>query len=63
MKTILNDINHITIKENSDGEVYISPNWFVTAVAISHVQQSLRYISYADNLSAEGNINVMYSHI
>ncbi len=59
----LNNTDSIDIPEEGCGEVYISPNWFATSIAISYVQESRRYISYADGLSADGKINVMYSQI
>lgn len=59
----LNNTDSIDIPEEGCGEVYIFPNWFATSIAISYVQESRRYISYADGLSSDGSINVMYSQI
>ena len=55
--TGLNNVKTVVIDKDYNVEtVNISENWFATSITVSFVHEGKRYITYADNLNANGTL-------
>lgn len=61
--TGLKDVASINIPAKSSREVIISENWFATSIAISYNYNGNRLISYANNLSNNGSLNIYNNRV
>lgn len=59
--TNLKDVSSFTLAAGATKTVVISERFLATSIAVSFYSNSTRYISYANGLSANGGINVMYN--
>lgn len=57
------DTEDIVLKPGESVDVLISENWFATSVAASWVINDVRYITYANGLSADGGISKKYDSV
>ncbi len=57
------DTEDIVLKPGESVDVLISGNWFATSVAASWVINDVRYITYANELSADGGISKKYDSV
>lgn len=57
------DTEEIVLKPEESVDVLISENWFATSVAASWVINDVRYITYANGLSADGGISKKYDSV
>ena len=51
----LKNIMTVNIPKDNYLDVGISENWFATSIAVSHVREGKRYVSFADGLNAVAN--------
>lgn len=59
----LKDIKTIKLNKGSSCVIEIGSNWFATSVAVSYKINSIRYISYADNLNKDSKtMNLHYNY-
>lgn len=61
--TGLNDIKSVYVSAKGSCVVPISEYWFATSIAISYIYNNYRLISFADNLSTKGTMNVYNNKI
>lgn len=59
----LKDIKTIKLNKGSSCVIEIGSNWFATSVAVSYKINSIRYVSYADNLNKDSKtMNLHYNY-
>lgn len=61
--TGLKDIESVTLPAHSSTTVTIRENWFATSITVSYVKGGVRRITYADELTTSGGMNVKTNKI